>query len=94
MPDPYVIFLIVTDIFGAGKAIYPIERINVATGEPFNDGEHILYVNREYRDDSDIGKLLHDFFCFDAADMYFDLMAEGTRYLKENSKGWQRCARF
>ncbi len=50
------------------------------------NGEHIVDVNGEYRDDSDIGKLLRDFFCSDAAYMYFDLMVEGTRYLKENSK--------
>ena len=48
---------------------------------------HILYVNGEYRGDSDLGKLMHDFDCTDAEDMYFDLMAEKTRYLKENPKG-------
>ena len=50
-------------------------------------GTHILYVNGEYRGDSDLGKLMHDFDCTDAEDMYFDLMAEKTRYLKENPKG-------
>lgn len=50
-------------------------------------GTHILYVNGEYRGDSDLGKLMHDFNCTDAEDMYFDLMAEKTRYLKENPKG-------
>ena len=48
---------------------------------------HILYVNGEYRDDSDLGKLMHDFNCTNASDMYFDLLAEKTRYLKENPKG-------
>mgnify|MGYP007069840824 CR=1 FL=1 len=28
---------------------YPIERMNMATGEMFGDGEHILYVNGAYR---------------------------------------------
>lgn len=50
-------------------------------------GTHILYVNGEYRGDSDLGKLMHDFNCTDAEDMYFDLLAEKTRYLKENPKG-------
>ena len=54
---------------------------------PFEDGTHILYVNGEYRDDSDIGKLMHDFNCTSAEEMNFDLMAERTRYLKENPKG-------
>ena len=47
----------------------------------------ILYVNGEYRDDSAIGKLMHDFNCADADDMHYGLLAERTRYLKENSKG-------
>jgi len=44
-------------------------------------------VNGEYRGDSDIGKLMHDFNCTDAADMNFKLLADRTRYLKENPKG-------
>ena len=61
--------------------------MNLDTGKPFEDGEHILYVNGEYRGDSDIGKLMHDFSCTDADDMNFELMAERTRYLKENPEG-------
>ena len=47
----------------------------------------VLYVNGEYRDDSDIGKLMHDFNCTSADDMNFDILAEKPRYLKENPKG-------
>ena len=61
--------------------------MNLTLGEPFKDGTHILYVNGEYRDDSDIGKLMHDFNCTSAEEMNFDLMAERTHYLKENPKG-------
>lgn len=70
-----------------GRPVYSIERVNLDTGEPFEDGEHILYVNGEYRGASDIGKLMHDFNCTKADDMNFELMAERTRYLKENPKG-------
>lgn len=48
---------------------------------------HIIYVNGEYRGDSDIGKLMHDFNCTNADDMNFKLLADKTRYLKENPKG-------
>ena len=44
-------------------------------------------MNGEYRGDSDIGKLMHDFNCTNAADMNFKLLADRTRYLKENPKG-------
>ena len=64
-----------------------IERMNLDTGKLSEDGEHILYVNGEYRGDSNIRKLMHDFSCTDADDMNFELMAERTRYLKENPKG-------
>ena len=88
LPDSYVIFITEKDIFGGGKPVYPIERMNLAMQTPFEDGEHILYVNGEYRDGtSDIGKLMHDFNCTDADDMNFELMADRTRYLKENPEG-------
>ena len=87
LPDTYTIFITEKDFYGKGMPIYPIERINLATDKPFEDGEHILYVNGKYRGDSDIGKLMHDFNCSSADDMNFELMAERTRYLKENPKG-------
>lgn len=38
-------------------------------------------------DEFGIGKLMHDFNCTQASDMVFPLMAEKTKYLKENPKG-------
>ena len=93
LPDTYTIFILEKDFYGEGEAIYPIERINLATGKSFEDGEHILYVNGEYRGESDIGKLMHDFNCTQADDMNFELMAERTRYLKENPKGVQEMCK-
>ena len=93
LPDTYTIFILEKDFYGEGEAIYPIERINLATGKSFEDWEHILYVNGEYRGESDIGKLMHDFNCTQADDMNFELMAERTRYLKENPKGVQEMCK-
>ena len=87
LSDTYTIFIIEKDFYGLGKPIYRVERMNLDTGKPFEDGEHILYVNGEYRGNSDIGKLMHDFNCTDADDMNYELMADRTRYLKENPKG-------
>lgn len=81
------LFITEKDYYKAGKPVYVIQNINLTLGLPFEDGTHILYVNGEYRDDSDIGKLMHDFNCTSAEEMNFDLMAERTRYLKENPKG-------
>ena len=87
LPDTYVIFITEIDYYKAGKPVYVIQNINLTLGLPFEDGTHILYVNGEYRGDSDVGKLMHDFNCTQANDMIFPLMAEKTRYLKENPKG-------
>ena len=87
LPDTYVIFITEKDYYKAGKPLYMIQNMNLTLNQLFNDGTHILYVNGEYRDNSDIGRLMHDFNCTNASDMYFDLLAEKTRYLKENPKG-------
>lgn len=70
-----------------GKAIYPIERTNMETGELFNDGEHIIYVNGAYEGESDIGKLMHDFRCTDGKDMNFKLLAQKTDFFKNTEEG-------
>ncbi len=87
LPDTYIIFITEKDFYGKGEPIYVVERINLTTGKNFEDGEHILYVNGEYREESELGKLMHDFNCTEADDMILGLMAERTRYLKENPEG-------
>lgn len=70
-----------------------IERMNLTTGKGFGDGEHILYVNGQYPGESDLWKLMHDYNCTEADNMNFDLMAEHTRYLKENPKRVQEMCK-
>lgn len=90
LPNTYVIFITENDFFGKEKAVYPIERMNLATGEPFNDGEHILYINGAYEnndDTSDLAKLIHDFRCRKADEMLLEPLASRTRYFKETPEG-------
>ncbi|MCF0143368.1 MAG: PD-(D/E)XK nuclease family transposase, partial [Parasporobacterium sp.] len=87
LPETYAIFITENDIFEKGKALYPIERMNIGTGELFEDGEHILYVNGSYEGDEPIGILMHDFRCSDPDDMLDDKMAAKTRYFKETEEG-------
>lgn len=76
-----------------GEPLYMIERMNLTTGKGFGDGEHILYVNGQYPGESDLWKLMHDYNCTEADNMNFDLMAEHTRYLKENPKRVQEMCK-
>ena len=87
LPETYIIFITEDDYYKAGKPVYVVQHINVTLNQPFNDGTHILYVNGQYRGNTAIGKLMHDFNCADADDMNYKILADKTRYLKENQKG-------
>ena len=85
--ETYVIFITENDVLKAGLPIYHIYRMVEETGTVFNDQSHIIYVNSQIKDETALGKLMHDFNCTSADDMNFPLFAERTRYLKENPKG-------
>lgn len=87
LPETYTIFVTESDFFGAGAGMYPIERVNLATNALFDDREHILYINGQYRGDDALGYLMHDFLCNDPDDMHYDILASRARYFKENPKG-------
>ena len=87
LPEIYVIFITENDVIGLGEAIYEIERCFVKSGKRFGDGSHILYVNGSYRDDSPVGKLMHDFSCTDPSDMCYNVLADRARFFKESKEG-------
>ena len=90
LPDIYVIFITEHDYYGRGKAIYRVRRTVEDDNSLYGDGSNILYVNGQYRDDTDIGKLMHDFCCSDPDDMLIPMLAERTRYLKTDEKEVKR----
>lgn len=87
LPETYVIFITENDVIGKGEALYPVGRCFLKTGELFDDGSHIVYVNGSYRDDSPIGKLMEDFSCQKPDEMYYQILADRSRYLKEETEG-------
>ena len=87
LPETYVIFITENDVMGKGLPIYSIERCIMETGELFGDGEHIKYVNGKYRGQSQLGRLMHDFSCTNASDMYYKTLAERVRFYKEDKEG-------
>lgn len=87
LPETWVVFITKNDVIGKGLPLYPVERCFLGTGERFEDGSHILYVNGAYRGDTPIGKLMHDFSCTNAADMYYTTLADRVRFFKESKEG-------
>ena len=57
------------------------------TGEDFKDGSYIIYVNGAYRDNTPLGKLMHDFACTNPESMYYNQVAETVRYFKATEEG-------
>jgi len=85
--EAYIIFITENDALKAGLPIYHIHRMVEETGAVFNDQSHIIYVNSQIKDESALGKLMHDFFCTDAKDMFYPVLAERVQYFKQDAKG-------
>lgn len=45
--------------------MYHIDRVVEEIGMPFEDASNLMYVNRAYRGDDPLGRLMHDFSCTD-----------------------------
>nr|WP_288974758.1 hypothetical protein [uncultured Blautia sp.] len=61
LPETYVIFITENDIIGGNERIYYVDRVIKETGKVFDDEAHIIYVNGAFRDETPLGKLMHDF---------------------------------
>lgn len=85
--ETYVIFITENDVLKSGLPIYHIERTVQETGVPFGDESHIVYVNSQIKNETALGKLMHDFACTDADEMYYPILADRVRYFKEDQKG-------
>ena len=87
LKDSYVIFICEHDKFGKGLPVYHVDRYIRETGELFEDGSHIIYVNGMYRGNDSIGQLMHDFKCKNAGEMHYKELAAGVRHFKETEEG-------
>lgn len=83
----HVIFITEKDVLKGKKPIYHINKVIKETNKAFEDEAHIIYVNASCQEDTDLGKLMHDFHCTNAKDMYYDILAERVRYFKETEEG-------
>ena len=87
LPETWVIFITENDIYGAGYPLYHVERIVQELQRPFDDGAHILYVNGSNREDTQLGRLMQDFFCERPEQMNYKELAQRVDYFKAETEG-------
>ena len=88
LPECYVIFITQEDVLGRGKTIYTIHKYIDDDLEAFNDGSHTIYINGSAEDDgTEIWKLIHDFNCTKAEEMYLPKLSARVKFLKEDEEG-------
>ena len=88
LPDSYVIFITRGDVLGLGLPVGHIDRKIEEVDQAFEDGSHIIYVNAAMKDEkTELGRLMHDFHCKDADEMYSEVLARRVRELKETEEG-------
>lgn len=87
LPEAFVIFITENDVFEEGKPIYNIRRCFEESGKSFGDGSHIVYVNSSCKDDTPLGKLMHDFACADPYNMHYKELADSVKYFKTTKEG-------
>lgn len=87
LKETYVIFITENDVLKGGLPIYHVERAILETGKLFNDKAHIIYVNSQIQNNTELGRLMHDFYCTDARQMYYPTLAQRVKYLKEDYEG-------
>lgn len=91
-PETYVIFITKNDVLNGGLPIYHIERHIEETGELFDDGQHIIYVNGENTDTSTaLGQLMVDMQQADAAKISNKVLADKMTTLKKGRAFEKMC---
>ena len=62
-------------------------RLDIFAIDQLGKKYNILYVNFKIKNETELGKLMHDFSCTDPNDMNYDVLAERVRYFKEEKEG-------
>ena len=93
LPETYVIFITRDDVLGYGLPIYHIGRKIEEVGTDFKDEAYIIYVNSSCQDDTELGCLMKDFHCRDAADIHSEILAKRVYELKETQEGVDHMCR-
>ena len=87
LPTSYVIFITETDALGYHLPIYHISRKIRENGKDFPDRAHIIYVDSKNQEDTELGRLMHDFHCKSPEEMYHSVLQKQVFQLKRTREG-------
>lgn len=93
LPETYIIFITGSDLYKKGMPLYTVERRIRETKGLFTDGLHILLVNSQYRGNTPLGKLMHDFHCVEPKKMHYELLSETADFYK-NGEGESKVCKL
>lgn len=87
LPERFNVFIVESDPFRCGAALYRFEQSDPDTGLALGDGVRVVYGNGAYRGDDEVGRLMHDLSCSDPDDMHPGPLRDRVRELKCSEKG-------
>ena len=87
LPKAYVIFITENDVLKKGRPLYNIHRSIDETGEVFEDGSHVVYVNAACQEDTPLGRLMQDLNCKNPNKMHYKELADTVNYFKTTKEG-------
>lgn len=94
LPEVHLIYISEKDIMKGGRTVYPVEKSLGGTGQLYDDGLHILYVNAEIDDGTEISELMKYFKTASANDMSQGDLSARVHFLKCNEGGHDIMCEF
>ena len=84
VPETYILYVSEKDLWDKGETYYPVKKYLTPQDKtiPYDDGIHIVYINAEVDDGSEIAKLMNYFKTADPEDMSQGALSERVQYLK------------
>ena len=80
-------FITETDALGYQLPIYHISRKIRENGKDFPDCAHIIYVDSKNHEDTELGRLMHDFHCKAPEEMYNPVLRRQVYQFKKTREG-------
>ncbi|HJA93018.1 MAG TPA: PD-(D/E)XK nuclease family transposase [Candidatus Eisenbergiella merdipullorum] len=82
LAEVYIFYISETDIWEAGRTVYPVKKYLGVEGAVYDDGQHVIYVNAEVDDGSETAALMRYFKTADPEDKSHGALSDRVRFLK------------